>query len=49
MIQNTSMLLLAQINMTLDGSLLDKNGFQPANSVQSIVTVVTETVDLLRH
>jgi hypothetical protein len=36
MIQTTSKLLLAQINMTLDGSLLDQNQFEPAYSCQSI-------------
>lgn len=48
MILRTSKLLLAQINTNLDGSLLSQDHFIPAYSVQSIKTVVEETVDLLR-
>jgi hypothetical protein len=33
--------------MNLDGSLLNQNHFIPADSVQSIKTVVEETVELL--
>ena len=48
MILRTARLLLAQINLNLDGSLLSRDHFNPAFSVQSIKTVVEETVDILR-
>ena len=48
MIQNTSQLLLSQINTTLDGNLIEQNKFQAVNTVNNIKSLVRETVAILQ-
>lgn len=46
-IARTSTLLLSQINMTLDGNLIERKNFRPAYTIENLKFLVQDTVDLL--
>ena len=47
LIINTSALLLSQINMTLDGNLIENGKFQPAPSITNLKALVQETLEIM--